>query len=211
MDVSEPSKIEFDNDELTPSEIASAAQREGMIAIHDFIPISYLARAAAVLMNEPMQIDNSALQRYHEFSTYSYDHDYPKRSNVTGFPPAPPSLFTIARHIHETVVQTKKPHWSPNVLMGHRYDQGDFVPIHKDGAQELYYSAELTVDGEQGMYFKRVNGIAYRFVARPGTLTLIRGFTPNTPTQVHNGPAHWVDPAPARRLALSLHQLRVWR
>lgn len=66
--------------------------------------------------------------------------------------------------------------------------------------------AVLTLEGSQDFFFERDNGEVTRVDMQPGTLTIMRGYQPNTEKP---RPYHWVAPALDRRLAISLRQMRM--
>ncbi len=201
------SSIEFTN-KVTPAEAMEAVASEGAVAIHNFIPLNHLQRAARVLQYETMEMDDNAegskVDRHHELVQFGFsaDHPWPIASGTKQFAPEP--LFHAARKVSDFV--TSASNWKPNEIMGHRYNPGDFIDKHRDYASALGYVAVLTLEGSQQFFFERDNEDVSRVEMEPGTLTIMRGYEPGAEKP---RPYHWVAPALERRLAISLRQMRI--
>ena len=203
------SPVEFDH-RISAEEAMEAVDREGAIAIHNFLPANELGRASIVLANAPMITDNSpnaTVARRQDLIRYAYTHNQPWSPQLAGMEIPPEPIFAIARQIDEYVGSDSNSNWRPNEIMGHRYNYGDYINRHKDETDKaLKRVTLLTTKGHQEFYFQRDNGEIANITMLPGTLTIMRGAEPGSDKQ---RPYHWVAPAQVQRLAVSLRQIRV--
>ncbi len=187
-----------------------AVDREGAIAIHNFLPVNELGRASIVLAAAQMNTDSSPhakVQRRHDLVRYAYTHNQPWSPQLAGMEIPPEPVFTIARQIDDYVASASGSRWRPNEIMGHRYNFGDYIARHRDESVTAQQKVTvLTTRGDQEFYFQRDNGEIANITMRPGTLTIMRGAEPDSGKP---RPYHWVEPARAQRLAIGLRQVRV--
>lgn len=202
--------LEFDA-AVSPVKAMEVVALEGAVAIHNFLPPMHLWRAARVLEREPWQTDSNnrdgEVHRRHDLIQYGFSADHPWPVATAGTPYAPEPIFTTARRISDFVSKAPNVNWKPNEIMGHRYNPGDFIDKHRDYARALGFVAVLTLEGSQEFFFERdAAGEEARIEMNPGTLTIMRGFQAG---EAKPRPLHWVGPAPDRRLAISLRQMRM--
>jgi len=191
-------------------EVMAAVATEGAAAVHNFLPIYHLQRAARSLYNEPWQTDEShehgAVERHHDLIEYGFLADYPWPTASAGRDYAPEPVFNASRRITEFVASAPSAEpWSPTEIMAHRYKPEDFIARHRDYARALGYVAVLTLEGSQVFSFERDSGEVASVDMQPGTLTIMRGYQPST---AKPRPYHWVEAATEDRFAISLREMR---
>ena len=204
------SGIEFNKQTTTAAEVMDAVANEGAVAVHDFLPLNHLQRASRVLAGADWWTDSNQesgeVHREHDLVRFGFssDHPWPVASANAGYAPEP--IFTAAQKISEYVGDAPDVPWHANEIIGHRYNTGDYIDKHRDYVRALGFVAVLTLEGAQDFFFERDNGDVARVDMQPGTLTIMRGYQPNTEKP---RPYHWVAPALERRLAISLRQMRI--
>lgn len=204
------STLEFTKQTADPLEVMDVVAKEGACAVHEFLPLNQLQRTGRALQVADWWTDKTEdaddVHRQHDLVRYGFSSQYPwpVSSAGAGFPPEP--VFTAARRISEYVTSAADINWEPNEIIGHRYNAGDFIDRHRDYARALGFVAVLTLEGSQQFSFERDNGSIAELTMEPGTLTIMRGYQPETHAP---RPYHWVAPATERRLAVSLRQMRI--
>jgi alkylated DNA repair dioxygenase AlkB len=204
------SSIEFNKQTADPREVMDAVAREGAVVVHDFLPLHQLQRGARALEVADWWTDETnaerTVARHHDLTRFGFSSRYPwpVAAAGAGFPPEP--IFNAARRISDFVNAGAVFEWDANEIIGHRYNEGDFIDKHRDYARALGFVAVLTLEGSQRFSFERDAGDIGEVDMNPGTLSIMRGFQPETRAL---RPYHWVAPATERRLAISLRQMRV--
>lgn len=203
------SSFEFTKTDTT-ADIMRTVANEGAVAVHGLMSEGALHRVATVLERAPFVTDdnphNEKVNRRHDLVKYGFDADLPWPIHAPHAELAPAPVFWAARDIARYVSSDAESSWTPNEIIGHRYEAGHFIDKHRDYRGALGFVAVLTVLGTQQFHFVRDNGEEAEVTMNPGTLTIMRGFQPDT---LAPRPKHWVEPAKERRLALSLRQMRV--
>jgi len=190
--------IEFEH-KISPRVAMEAIRTRGACAIHNFVTTEQLQAAAELLRSERMILDenlSSRVQRRQRMSAFAIGAD--------DTPDALTALTTrVTDYVHDGNFA-----WQPNEIIAHRYESTDFIGRHRDYTEACGLVAVLTLDGMQDFYVE-LDGdqTATKVTMKPGTLTMMRGFTGNPEER----PYHWVARPASQRTALSIRDMRhVW-
>lgn len=190
--------VEFDQ-KVSPRVALEAVVGRGACAVHNFASPHELQAAAEIVRSEKMMLDENLsanVKRRQHMGAFAMD-----ASNV------PYGIATLATQVKQYVTQNGF-QWTPNEIITHRYEKNDFIGRHRDYKEAYGLVAVLTLDGAQDFYVELDgNEEPSKIALRPGTLTMLRGFTGDP----NKRPYHWVEEATAERTALSIRDMRsVW-
>ncbi len=210
----------FEFDQSHPSTSISAAdamrivEEEGAVAIHNFVPHALVHEVARELREAAMFTDytpdGAAIERNQDLSRYGFAHGKSWLTPIEDLQRPPKYMHDAAQHIANFVNSgiaryddEEVRFWSPNEIIGHNYNIGQFIDPHHDSLRAVGVVAVETFFGSQPFNARLDSGGIATVQTRPRTLTLLRGY------QGPNGrprPEHWVDRAVEQRLAMSVRE-----
>ena len=193
------STVEFEKSEVTPRLAMEAVKLRGACAIHNFAKVEELQEAAELLRSQRMIIDKDLTGRVPRLQRMG--------AFAVGDENTPAALSELTAGVSGYVNRGDFT-WTPNEIITHRYEANDFIGKHRDYTEAYGLVAVLTLDGLQD-FFVILDGDeeATKVTMKPGTLTMLRGFTGDPEKR----PYHWVGRPAAQRTALSIRDMRnVW-
>ncbi len=193
--------VEFDqvSEAVSPRTAMAAVIQRGACAIHNFVTYERLQPAAELLRSQRMILDEdleARVQRRQHMSEFAIGAD-----------DTPEILASLAGEV-QAYVNRGDFVWTPNEIIAHRYEAGDFIGRHRDYTEAYGLIAVLTLDGMQDFYVELDGDDGpTKVTMRPGTLTMLRGFNGNPEMR----PYHWVGRPSSQRTALSIRNMQhIW-
>ena len=195
-----PKNIEFSLP-IPANDAMEIVESKGIVALHNFLPVELREYALRELNIESSLVDDGDVSQKRNLNRpFSFEYSGIWQAPSASLAPPPLNVQGLAQHIAAYANRAEAVSWNPSEIVGHEYQQDDFLGNHLAYMGAIGHIAIATLDGVQDFHAKLDDGSTADVEMTPGTVLFIRGNQENGKVR----PAHWVGRAKSHRIAVSV-------